>query len=98
MKLDIIIGFVVGVFAFLMVLGYNVFPIGLLLVAAYLVWTLVLSRQILKNGNGVSIATTAIDFEDIGGQSVAKKELQEALDFLLHSDRMKALGIRPLKG
>ncbi|GAB6156225.1 AAA family ATPase [Desulfosporosinus burensis] len=98
MKLDIIIGFVIGVFAFLMVLGYNVFPIGLLLVAAYLVWTLVLSRQILKNGNGVSIATTAIDFEDIGGQSVAKKELQEALDFLLHSDRMKALGIRPLKG
>lgn len=98
MKLDIIIGFVGGVFAFLMVLGYNVFPIGLLLVAGYLVWTLVLSRQILKNGNGVSIATTAIDFEDIGGQSVAKKELQEALDFLLHSDRMKALGIRPLKG
>ena len=98
MKLDIIIGFVVGVFAFLMVLGYNVFPIGLLLVAGYLVWTLVLSRQILKNGNGVSIATTAIDFEDVGGQSVAKKELQEALDFLLHSDRMKALGIRPLKG
>ena len=98
MKLDILIGFAIGVFAFLMVLGYNVFPIGLLLVAAYLVWTLVISRQLVKNGNGVAIATTDINFEDIGGQSVAKKELQEALDFLLYSDRMKTLGIRPLKG
>ncbi|TGE35215.1 AAA family ATPase [Desulfosporosinus fructosivorans] len=79
-------------------MGYNVLPVGLLLVGAYLVWTLVLSRQVLKNGNGVSIATTQINFEDIGGQSVAKKELQEALDFLRYSDRMKALGIRPLKG
>ncbi|WP_199242663.1 AAA family ATPase [Desulfosporosinus fructosivorans] len=98
MKLDIIIGSGVGVFAFLIVMGYNVLPVGLLLVGAYLVWTLVLSRQVLKNGNGVSIATTQINFEDIGGQSVAKKELQEALDFLRYSDRMKALGIRPLKG
>jgi len=98
MKLDILIGLGVGVFAFLVVMGYNVLPIGLLIVGAYLIWTLVLSRQVIKNGNGVSIATTEINFEDIGGQSVAKKELQEALDFLLYSDRMKALGIRPLKG
>ncbi len=98
MKLDILIGMGVGVFAFLQVMGYNMLPIGLLLVGAYLFWTYVLSRQVLKNGNGVSITTTAINFDDIGGQSVAKKELQEALDFLLYSDRMKALGIRPLKG
>lgn len=98
MKLDILIGMGVGVFAFLLVMGYNVLPIGLLFVGAYLIWKFVLSRQVLKNGNGVFIATTAINFEDIGGQSVAKKELQEALDFLLYSDRMKALGIRPLKG
>jgi len=98
MKIDILIGIAIGVFAFLMVLGYNVFPIGLLLVTAYFVWKFVISRQMVKNGNGVAINTTGVDFEDIGGQSVAKKELQEALDFLLYSDRMKALGIRPLKG
>ena len=98
MKLDITIGFALGVFAFFMLLGYNVLPIGLLIVVAYLVWKFVISRQMLKNGNGVAIATTEINFEDIGGQSVAKKELQEALDFLLYSDRIKALGIRPLKG
>jgi len=96
--LDILIGLGVGIFAFLLLMGFNVLPIGLLLMGAYLVWTFVLSKQVLKNGNGVSIATTEINFEDIGGQSVAKKELQEALDFLLYSDRMKALGIRPLKG
>ncbi|MCB8817747.1 AAA family ATPase [Desulfosporosinus shakirovi] len=98
MKYDILLGLAIGVFAFLIVMGYNVFPVGLLLVTAYVVWKLVISRQILKNGNGVAISTTGINFEDIGGQSVAKKELQEALDFLLYSDRMKALGIRPLKG
>jgi cell division protease FtsH len=98
LKLDIFIGIGAGIFAFLLVMGYNVLPIGLLIVGGYFVWTFVIKRQVVKNGNGVSIATTAIDFEDIGGQSVAKRELQEALDFLLYSDRMKALGIRPLKG
>lgn len=98
MILNIIIGLGIGVFAFLLVSGYNVLPIGLLLVGAYLIWAFVLPRQTIKNGNGLSIATTTVNFEDIGGQSVAKKELQEALDFLLHSERMKALGIRPLKG
>lgn len=98
MKLDILIGMGIGIIAFLQVIGYNMLPIGLLLVGAYFIWTFVLSRQVLKNGNGVSVTTTSVNFEDIGGQSVAKKELQEALDFLLYSDRMKALGIRPLKG
>ncbi|KGK86677.1 ATPase [Desulfosporosinus sp. HMP52] len=98
MKYDILLGLGIGVFAFLMTMGYNVFPIGLLFVTSYLVWKYVISRQMVKNGSGVAVLTTGIDFEDIGGQSVAKKELQEALDFLLYSDRMKALGIRPLKG
>jgi cell division protease FtsH len=96
--LDILIGLGLGVFAFLLVMGYNVLPIGLLLVGGYFLWKFVLSRQVLKNENGVSITTTSINFEDIGGQNIAKKELQEGLDFLLYSDQIKALGIRPLKG
>ena len=98
MRFDILVGLGAGIFAFLMVMGYNVLPIGLLIAGGYFVWTFALSRQVVRNGNGVSITTTSIDFEDIGGQSVAKKELQEALDFLLYSDRMKTLGIRPIKG
>jgi ATP-dependent metalloprotease FtsH len=98
MKRDILIGLGLGIFAFLLAMGYDVMPIGVLALGAYLVWTLVISRQVLKNGNGVAIATTTVNFDDIGGQAIAKKELQEALDFLRYTDRMQALGIRPLKG
>lgn len=37
-------------------------------------------------------------FEDIGGQSHAKKELQEALDFLIEPKQTEYYGIRQLKG
>ena len=37
-------------------------------------------------------------FEDIGGQATAKQELLEALEFLQHAERVRQMGIRPLKG
>jgi len=40
---------------------------------------------------------TGITFQQVGGQQTAKKELQEALDFVKADKRTKALGIRPLK-
>lgn len=99
MVLDLGIGVLVGVFAYLLVSGYNVWPIALLLGGGFLVWHFIIQRQLLRtNGKGVIVSTTPIEFSDIGGQSAAKKELQEALDFLLYSDRMRELGIRPLKG
>ncbi|MCL6508692.1 MAG: AAA family ATPase, partial [Bryobacteraceae bacterium] len=39
-----------------------------------------------------------VSFDEIGGQEHAKRELMEALDFLKYRDKIKALGIRPLKG
>ncbi|MCG0237885.1 MAG: AAA family ATPase [Firmicutes bacterium] len=39
-----------------------------------------------------------VSFDDIGGQGAAKRELREALEFLLHRDEVRAMGIRPLKG
>lgn len=39
-----------------------------------------------------------ISFADIGGQEVAKRELKEALDFILQKEKIKEMGIRPLKG
>lgn len=99
MILDIAIGFALGVFAFLVVKGYNIMPIGFLLLGAFLIWKFVIQRQVVGGtGRGVVISTTSVDFSDIGGQSSAKKELQESLDFLVHSEQMKHLGIRPLKG
>ncbi|QMV45207.1 AAA family ATPase [Cohnella cholangitidis] len=39
-----------------------------------------------------------LTFDDIGGQDQPKRELTEALDFLVHRDKIQKLGIRPLKG
>lgn len=39
-----------------------------------------------------------VDFAEIGGQDVAKKELLEALDFVAKPQQIKEMGIRPLKG
>lgn len=39
-----------------------------------------------------------ISFNQIGGQEVAKKELLEALDFVLKPQEILRMGIRPLKG
>ncbi|CAA7602497.1 Peptidase family M41 [Acididesulfobacillus acetoxydans] len=99
MILDLGLGAAAGVSAYLLVMGYNVLPLVVVIGGAYLVWHFVIQRQLVKTGGkGVLVSTTAVGFDDIGGQDAAKKELQEALDFLLYSDRMKALGIRPLKG
>jgi len=99
MMLDILLGAGIGLFVYLLVAGYNVLPLGLLLGTAYLVWTFVIKRQpLMAAGKGFWVESTAVEFADIGGQNSAKKELQEALDFLLYGEKMKALGIRPLKG
>ena len=39
-----------------------------------------------------------VNFEQIGGQEMPKRELMEALDFLRYRDEIKTLGINPLKG
>ncbi len=40
----------------------------------------------------------SFSFDEIGGQDRAKKELIEALDFLVKREQIEKLGIRPLKG
>lgn len=59
----------------------------------------------MKNGGTKSFAVVEseknaglINFEQIGGQRTAKKELLEALDFIRHPERVACMGIRPLKG
>ncbi|HWQ72020.1 MAG TPA: AAA family ATPase [Desulfitobacteriaceae bacterium] len=99
MLFDLLIGLGIGIFIYLFVMGYNVLPLALLFGSAFLIWKFVIQRQLVKTtGKGVIYSTSAIQFEDIGGQNTAKKELQEALDFLRYSERMKVLGIRPMKG
>ncbi|MDQ0914094.1 ATP-dependent Zn protease [Paenibacillus sp. V4I5] len=47
---------------------------------------------------GVAKMPELLSFDEIGGQEIAKRELMEALDFLVHGDDLSRYGIRPLKG
>ncbi len=98
MGMDILMGLSIGVFFFLWVTGYNVFPIALLIIFGFLLWKFMPRNMIGNSQQGIQISDSKVKFEDIGGQKAAKQELQEALDFLLYSEQMKELGIRPLKG
>ncbi|ASS75284.1 ATPase [Tumebacillus algifaecis] len=68
---------------------------GILLTFAFVIdrnrsATAALSHEVAKSHR--------IEFDEIGGQDMAKRELTEALDFLRHREKIKQLGINPLKG
>lgn len=104
---EIGIGLGLAVLIFMAVQGFNIFPFVIFMGMAYVL----LNMLEAKNGGGLASssvgkvasrkATTSIPkvtFHDIGGQEMAKKELMEALDFIKDAQRIKDLGIRPLKG
>lgn len=100
----ILAGALIGVLLFALYLGYDPLPLILLLVAAGAIVAYFRTRS----GKGISLAGTErkhrdlsipdISFDDIGGQERAKKELKEALDFLIHRKQIDSYGIRPIKG
>jgi cell division protease FtsH len=97
---ELVIGVGIATIAFVaMTFPSYVFPFVLL-------FTLLFGATVLVDKNK-GAATTAshevakshqIEFEQIGGQDMAKRELMEALDFLKNREAIKTLGIRPLKG
>lgn len=98
------VGTGLGVILFLATNGVNLAPLLLLLAVAGVV---VLSGGIRQMAGRTRIGATlrgggasvpSVCFDDVGGQRAAKQELMEALDFLLHPDDIRRLGIRPLKG
>jgi len=104
---EIFFGIVPGILIFLVFLGINITPFlvfGAVLGAIYFLMV----RQQGGNMSAVSqgkgkaskhaVPKSNITFADIGGQQRAKKELKEALDFLIHKDKIEQYGIRPLKG
>lgn len=80
--------------------GYDVFPLIMTGILAASLYFFVNNKGVGKKfvvvGEGVK--EKLISFEDIGGQEAAKRELKEALDFVLETEKIKKLGIRPLKG
>ncbi|HPU00673.1 MAG: AAA family ATPase [Firmicutes bacterium] len=90
----------VGLAAVVILLYYQSSLLPLLLLAA--VFLLLFNPAGLKTMRIGAIGKRArgqsISFNQIGGQETAKKELLEALDFVMKPQEVKHMGIRPLKG
>jgi cell division protease FtsH len=99
---EIAIGVIIVLFIFLLYIGLPpaIMIMGLLMVSAMFLFAR--TRGGLAMGTAGKKAAARkpayLTFEDIGGQDQAKRELTEALDFLVHRDKILKLGIRPLKG
>lgn len=100
--LEMAIGFVPVLLLFLYIVGVNVAPLLLVAAIGGVVWFAVRGRGKMTALTGTrgraDTAVASFSFEEIGGQERAKKELIEALDFLVKRDQIAKLGIRPLKG
>jgi len=98
---ELVFGLVSGVLVFAMLIGINVMPFVLFLALVYFASNyLGVSNQRGKTGTLITAVRKEqlASFDDIGGQTVAKQELLEALDFVNQHREAKRLGIRPLKG
>lgn len=100
---EILIGAAGAVAIFLLIHYPNLLPI--VLVAAMAVFLLRsiggmpgLRPRFQATGAGRPTPSPDVTFEDIGGQASAKQELLEALDFLSQAERVRLMGIRPLRG
>ncbi|MGG1313420.1 AAA family ATPase [Cohnella laeviribosi] len=99
---EIAVGFLPVLVVFLIYTGFPGLPLilGLGLVGGLLF--------LASARGGMAIGTAArkrparepepLSFDDIGGQERAKRELIEALEFLVRSEEAEKFGIRPLKG
>ncbi len=99
---EIGIGSGLGIIGGLILLGLNIYPVLFLGALMFLIFRMMDMKggfkQFGSTRGGSSRKKGDICFEDIGGQESAKRELQEALDFLRNPAMIKSMGIRPLKG
>ena len=95
---DWLIGAGVAVAIFLALIGINVLPLLVLGALGFAFYTLIERRQVAPTGSKEAAIRHSVHFDHIGGQDHAKRELMEAPDFLRYRDKIRSLGIRPLKG
>jgi cell division protease FtsH len=99
---EIAIGFLSVLLVFLIYIGMPPLPLvsAALMIAA--VTLLAKSRGGISVGSvgkkAASRAPSYLSFDDIGGQDHPKRELMEALEFMVKREEIQKLGIRPLKG
>lgn len=100
MAKEIGLGLILAVVIFLAICGYDITPLIFLGVLGLGAYFIVRTRGLMtKSFSGQKInPQQEVSFADIGGQAVAIRELQEALDFIKNNQATLRLGIRPLKG
>lgn len=97
--IEIVIGAVLGAIVYLSLTGYNITPLLVCLVAGGVLYYFMENKGIFHSSTLKNRAPAReVPFEDIGGQATAKQELKEALEFILQADKVKKMGIRPLRG
>lgn len=96
---EISLGLCLASLVFLLIQGINITPVIIFFALGYMLF------KVMERQGGVNTFSMGrkdrfppIRFQDIGGQEMAKKELQEALEFLRDIEKVQAMGIRPLKG
>ncbi len=98
-NIEIALGFIAALLIFLFYLGYDVLPFLFLGILCCILYFFLDKKGLIKIGERERYSfNNKIGFEDIGGLAIAKKELQEALEFMLRVDEVRRLGIRLLKG
>ncbi len=103
MRKEIGVGAALAVAAYLTVSGYDMMPVLFLAGVVLALWYLQVGSALGKRfqvlgGEGRQAGVPGVSFDDIGGQEVAKRELLEALEFVVSADRVRKLGIRALRG
>lgn len=95
---ECVIGVGIALVVFFAYLGYNVLPLFFLVALSVALWYMLDRRSAAPAIARDAPVKHQVSFEQIGGQEHAKHELMEALDFLRYREKIKSLGIRPLKG
>ena len=97
---EITLGLSTSVLIILLWQGINVLPVIFLGFLAFFLWK-VMGQNISKNiatNNNSDKKIPEVNFDEIGGQKTAKKELIESLSFIKDVKNIKKMGIRPIKG
>lgn len=99
--MELAIGAAIALSLFLLGQGVNVLPLWVLAGGLVLVYrTLGIPGLPLRRFAPLAPfeRDEGITFDDIGGQGSAKQELMEALTFVTEVERVRTMGIRPLRG
>ena len=98
-KTEIAIGLLLGCFSYLIYIGYEITPFIILGFLMYLLYMISRKKGLINvTTSQKTVENIKFSFDDIGGLVTPKQELKEALQFLIKSNLVSKMGIRPIKG